>query len=122
LEPHIKPDHCFALGYAGTIIGGSDMKPALILLAATLLITASFNAQTPDTSTGGPVCISSSRTCLDLMLNSYLKALLIPTPEALPVTDNLKFTENGIALKLGEGLWQTITRFNVDEGGPSRSS
>jgi len=90
------------------------MKPALILLAATLLITASFNAQTPDTSTGGPVCISSSRTCLDLMLNSYLKAL--------PVTDNLKFTENGIALKLGEGLWQTITRFNVDEGGPSRSS
>ena len=44
------------------------MKPALILLAATLLITAftpSFNAQSPEL-----VCNNSPRTCLDLMLNS----------------------------------------------------
>jgi hypothetical protein len=87
------------------------MKPALILLSATLL------TQSPDPSPSGFVCNSSPRTCLDYTLNIYLKALLIHKPEALPVTDNIKFTENGVALKLGEGLWQTITKFNVDEGG-----
>jgi len=51
------------------------------------------------------------------MLNMYLKALLIHKPEALPVAANLKFTENGAERRLGEGLWQTITRFNVTEGG-----
>jgi hypothetical protein len=82
-----------------------------------LLISASFNAQAPDSSPAGLVCNSSPRTCLDYTLNIYLKALLIHKPEALPVADNVKFTENGVALKLGEGLWQTITKFNVDEGG-----
>jgi hypothetical protein len=115
--PRIKLDHDSVLGYAGRTIGGSDMKPALILLAATLLITTSFNAQTPDTSTPGLVCNSSPRTCLDYTLNIYLKALLVHKPEALPVTDNVKFTENGVARKLGEGLWQTITKFNVEAGG-----
>jgi hypothetical protein len=106
-----------ALGYAGGTIGGSDMKLALILLAATLLTPASFSAQAPDSSPAGLVCNGSPRTCLDYTLNIYLKALLVHKPEALPVTDNVRFTENGVALKLGEGLWQTITGFNVGEGG-----
>jgi len=96
------------------------MKSVLILLTAAVLLTvpaSSSNAQTTGSSTAGPVCNSSPRTCLDLMLNMYLKALLVHKPEALPVTDNMKFTENGVARKLGEGLWQTITKFNVDEGG-----
>jgi hypothetical protein len=91
------------------------MKLALFLMAATLLLTASvasFNAQSPEL-----VCNSSPRTCLDYTLNIYLKALLVHRPEALPVTDNVRFTENGVSLKLGEGLWQTITKFNVEAGG-----
>ena len=95
------------------------MKPALILLIAILLaiaVTASFNAQSTDSSTNGPVCNSSPRMCLDLTLNSYLKALLIHKPEALPVTENIRFTENGVAHRLGEGLWQTITKFNMTLG------
>jgi len=109
-----------AVRYARSTYGGFVMKRTLILLAATLLLsvsTGSLNGQTPENSTPERKCISSPRVCLDYMLNMYLKALLIHKPEALPVAANLKFTENGVERKLGEGLWQTITRFNVPEGG-----
>ena len=109
-----------ALRYAPGNHGGSVMRRALILLAATLLLSAStvsLNAQTPDSSSPGLVCNGGPRECLDYMLNVYLKALVAHKPEALPVAANVKFTENGVDRKLGEGLWQTITGFNVTEGG-----
>jgi hypothetical protein len=99
------------------------MKPALILLCAILLTIAtialpsSFHSQSPDSSPAGLVCNSSPRTCLDYTLNIYLKALLVHKPEALPVAENIRFTENGVVRRLGEGLWQTITKFNVAAGG-----
>jgi hypothetical protein len=41
----------------------------------------------------------------------YLKALLVHKLDELPVTENLRFTEDGVDKKLGEGLWKTISRF-----------
>ena len=95
------------------------MKPALILSATILLtiaLTASFNSQSTDSSTNGLVCKGSPRECLDYMLNTYLKALLVHKPEALPVAENIRFTENSADRKLGEGLWQTITKFDMTLG------
>jgi hypothetical protein len=95
------------------------MNRSLLLLATTLFLSAStlsLNGQIPE-STSEAACTSAPRSCLDLTLNSYLKALLVHKPEALPVSANMKFTENGVERKLGEGLWQTLTKFNVEEGG-----
>jgi len=39
----------------------------------------------------------------------YLDALVKNSPAVLPVTKNVRFTENGHELKLGEGLWKTAT-------------
>jgi hypothetical protein len=50
------------------------------------------------------------RECLTGFVDGYLKALTARDPAALPVTRDVKFTENTVALKLGEGLWQTITK------------
>lgn len=51
-----------------------------------------------------PAC---SRGCLLDFTNNYLEAMLAHDPGLLPLASNLKATENGQALQLGEGLWKT---------------
>ncbi len=50
-----------------------------------------------------------NRACLDGFVNRYLEALAANDPSSLPVTSNVKFTEDGQRLKLGDGLWNTAT-------------
>lgn len=47
------------------------------------------------------------RQCLAGVMETYLKALIAHDPAALPTTRNVKYTENGVRLNLGDGLWQT---------------
>lgn len=48
------------------------------------------------------------RACLYGLMDQYLKALATRDPSKLPLAKNVKFTENTNAMKLGDGLWQTI--------------
>ncbi len=52
-----------------------------------------------------PVC---DRACLEGFLDSYLKALAARSPSSLPLTRDARYTENGVTLKPGDGLWGTI--------------
>ncbi len=49
------------------------------------------------------------RACLTGMITRYVDALVEHDPSKLPLADNVRFTEDSKALKLGEGLWQTVT-------------
>jgi hypothetical protein len=59
--------------------------------------------QAADTS-GSKGC---DRACLQGFVDSYFDAMAKHDPSMLPVAPAVKFTENGKALKLGEGLWKT---------------
>jgi hypothetical protein len=49
-----------------------------------------------------------TRELLKATIDSYFKALTAHDPSTLPLADNVKFTEDGKPLKLGEaGLWKT---------------
>ncbi|MGD9160897.1 MAG: hypothetical protein PVG39_20940 [Desulfobacteraceae bacterium] len=50
-----------------------------------------------------------NRKCLAGFMDTYLKALVAKDPSRLPVTKNIKYTENGVRLNLGDGLWQTAS-------------
>jgi len=50
-----------------------------------------------------------SRDCLAKTMNSYLQALLRHDPAQLATTQNVKYTENGVRLTLGDGMWQTAS-------------
>jgi hypothetical protein len=52
---------------------------------------------------------SCDRECLAGVMNAYLKAVVNHDPAGLPVTRNVKYTENGVRLDLGDGLWQTAS-------------
>ena len=54
-----------------------------------------------------PVC---DRACLEGMIDAYLQAMVAHDPSKLPLTADARFTENGSELKLGDGLWGTVTK------------
>jgi hypothetical protein len=47
--------------------------------------------------------------CLTGYLDQYLAALVARDPARLPLAPHVKFTENTIAVKLGDALWGTIS-------------
>jgi hypothetical protein len=49
------------------------------------------------------------RACLEGFVNDYLTAMVAHDPKRLPVTPNVKFTEDDVALKLGDALWGTAS-------------
>ena len=47
--------------------------------------------------------------CLTGFVDQYLAALVAHDPSRLPIAPHVKFTENTIALRLGDALWGTIS-------------
>lgn len=45
------------------------------------------------------------RACLQGFVDQYLAAMAAHKPETLPLTRTARYTENGQALKLGDGTW-----------------
>ena len=50
------------------------------------------------------------RACLTGMMTRYLNAMVAHDPAALPVAPTVKFTEDTVQMKLGEGAWKTVTK------------
>jgi hypothetical protein len=53
------------------------------------------------------VQVYCDRACLAGFMNTYLQALTMHDAASLPTTRNVKYTENGVRLAMGDGLWQT---------------
>jgi hypothetical protein len=49
------------------------------------------------------------RECLRATITQYLNAMVAHKPGALAVSDKVKFTEDTVATKLGEGLWKNAS-------------
>jgi hypothetical protein len=56
---------------------------------------------------------SCDRVCLEGFVNQYLDGMVAHDPSRLPVTPAIKFTEDDVALKLGDGLWGTASARGV---------
>ena len=65
------------------------------------------------TEPAGTPASPCDRACLDGFVNQYLDALVAHDPSHVPVRSTIKFTENDVALKLGEGLWATASARGV---------
>jgi len=50
------------------------------------------------------------RVCLKGMITKYVDAMVAHDPAQLPMASNARFTEDSQNLKLGEGLWKTVTK------------
>jgi hypothetical protein len=76
------------------------MTRSLTSLAVTLSLLLVF----PQTS----LAQDCDRACLENIVDQYLDALVDNNADALPLSDDIRFTENGQRLSLRDGLWQTM--------------
>jgi hypothetical protein len=67
------------------------------LLAATLL-----NAAT------GPIPLNCNRACLEDVVNQYIAALSARDPKRLPLSADVRYTENDQVMTVGDGFWKTV--------------
>lgn len=49
------------------------------------------------------------RECLENIVDRYIDAMVAHDPDAAPLADDVKFTENTKVSSIGEGLWATAT-------------
>jgi len=81
------------------------------VIGLVLCVFAMYANATADATREQPVDLEGScgYNCLTGFVDQYLKALVAHDPGLVPVTDDVKFTENTIPLKLGDALWGTIS-------------
>ncbi|HTC34668.1 MAG TPA: hypothetical protein VK724_14915 [Bryobacteraceae bacterium] len=75
---------------------------AIGAIAAILTLGANANAST------GPIPLNCNRVCLEDVMNQYLAALAAHDPKRLPVSADVKYTENEQVIELGDGFWKTV--------------
>lgn len=81
-------------------------RSVLAIFLAAVLTAACAHAISASQLSASAGC---DRACLDGLVDQYLDALAANDPSRLAVTENVKFTEDGQRLILGDGLWNTAT-------------
>jgi hypothetical protein len=77
------------------------MKMLRLLSVAGVLALAATEA----TMAAQPAC---DRACLEGYVDRYLDAVTANNPAAVPISPNVRFTEDGQRLLIGDGLWNTM--------------
>ncbi|HTR00775.1 MAG TPA: hypothetical protein VMH83_12325 [Candidatus Acidoferrum sp.] len=68
--------------------------------------------------------VDCDRACLNEFADVYLDAMLKHDVSRLPLAKDVKFTENGVQMKVGDGLWNTINgkrNYNLRLADPSQA-
>jgi hypothetical protein len=82
------------------------MRPLLATLAvASALIVGTFTARVSGST--GPIPLNCQRACLEDVIDQYLKAVVAHDPSRLPLSQDVKYTENAQLLQVGDGFWKT---------------
>ena len=77
------------------------MRDTLVVFSA-LIFAAHVSAST------GPIPLNCDRACLESVMNQYLSALAARDPKRLPLSADVRYTENDQPMDLGDGFWKTV--------------
>lgn len=55
----------------------------------------------------GPIPLDCNRACLERLVDQYLEAVVAHDPSRLPLSADVKYTENSQVVPLGDGFWKT---------------
>ena len=78
-----------------------------ILLALTLHPIGAQRGDGP--APAGRVPVNCNRSCLEGLVDRYLAAVIAHDPKQLPLSADVKYTENDQVLDVGDGFWNTAT-------------
>ena len=80
------------------------MHKWVLAAAAVIVIAATARAQNARPAAG-----ACDRACLEGVMDQYLNALVAQDPTRLPLATNVRNTENGQRLELGDGFWRSVS-------------
>ena len=85
------------------------MRSRLITAVAAACLAAVFAAYptTRVNASTGPIPLNCDRACLEGVMNQYLAAVVAHDPKRVPLSDDVRYTENDQMLKVGDGFWKT---------------
>ena len=81
-------------------------KGIVAAAAAAVLLIAGFARPAKSAAAAAADC---DRECLNHFVDQYLDAVVAHDPSKLPLAKNVKFTEDGVRLEPGDGLWATAS-------------
>ena len=78
-----------------------------VLAVAITVALTSYLSTRVDASTG-PIPLNCNRACLEGVVNDYLTAVVARDPKRLPLSADVKYSENSQLLPVGDGFWKTV--------------
>jgi hypothetical protein len=80
-------------------------RVAFVLFGAVVLISGSVQRAYAGI---GSIPLNCDRACLENLVEQYLAALVAHDPERLPLSKDVKYTENAQLMQVGDGFWKTV--------------
>jgi hypothetical protein len=83
------------------------MRGALTALSLAAAIAIVGYSPTRLNASTGPIPLTCDRACLEGVMNQFLAAVVAHDPRRLPLSEDVMYTENDQAMKVGDGFWKT---------------
>ena len=74
--------------------------------ACLAVVLAGYSTSHVKASTG-PIPVNCDRACLEGVMNQYLAAVVAHDPTRVPLSEDVKYTENDQLMRVGDGFWKT---------------
>jgi hypothetical protein len=75
------------------------------ITVAAIAITGTFSPKA--VASTGTIPLNCNRACLENVVDQYLAALVAHDPKRLPLSKDVRYTENDQAVEIGDGYWKT---------------
>src|ERR1700677_4230533 len=77
-------------------------------MRSTLVVLCVITVAGTASASTGPIPLNCDRACLEGVVTQYLAALAARDPKRLPLSADVRYTENDQVMQLGDGFWKTV--------------
>ena len=85
------------------------MRSTFVVVTVTLVAMVLSGGQLVPTADAGvgPIPLNCDRVCLENLVEQYLDAVVAHDASKLPLSQDVKYTENDQLVEVGDGFWKT---------------
>jgi hypothetical protein len=85
----------------------SSVRDGIAVFVVTLALVGILAWQSAAVASTGPIPLNCNRACLENVVDQYLTALAARDPKRVPLSADVKYTENDQVIPIGDGFWKT---------------
>ena len=80
------------------------MRPRVFIVLLAVFVASAVHLS----ASLGPIPLRCDRACLEGVMDQYLAAVVAHDPKRLPLSADVKYTENAQVIEVGDGFWKTV--------------